>query len=37
MFMEQHKENCSGQETTKTLKGVVDKIDRFNGQSIINF
>ena len=37
IFMEQHRANPGGRGATKALKGVVDKIGRFDGKSITNF
>ena len=36
-FIEQHRTSSSGQGTTKALKGVVDKIGRFDGKDITKF
>ena len=36
-FMEQQRTSSSGQGATKALKGVVDKIGRFDGKNIIKF
>ena len=36
-FMEQQRSSSSGQGATKALKGVVDKIGRFDGKNIIKF
>lgn len=37
LFMEHHRTNTGGHEATKALKGVVDKIGRFDGKNITNF
>ena len=36
-FMEQQRTSFSGQGATKALKGVVDKIGRFDGKDITKF
>ena len=36
-FMEQQRTSSSGQGATKALKGVVDKIGRFDGKNITKF
>ena len=36
-FMEQQRSSSSGQGVTKALKGVVDKIGRFDGKNITKF
>ena len=36
-FMQQQRTNARGQEATKALKGVVDKIGRFDGKDITGF
>jgi hypothetical protein len=37
LYMEHHRANSGGHEATKALKGVVDKIGRFDGKNITNF
>jgi hypothetical protein len=37
MFMQQQRISISGQGATKALKGVVDKIRRFDGKDIIRY
>ena len=37
MFMEQQSAHSGGQGATKALKGVVDKIGRFDGKNITKF
>jgi hypothetical protein len=37
MFMQQQRTSTTGQGTTKALKGVVDKIGRFDGKDITRF
>ena len=36
-FMQQQRSNASSQKATKALKGIVDKIGRFNGKDITRF
>jgi hypothetical protein len=37
MFMQQQRTSTNGQVATKALKGVIDKIRRFDGKDIIRF
>lgn len=37
MLIEQHRGNYGDHEVSKALKGVVDKIGRFDGKNITNF
>ena len=37
MFMQQQRTSSSGQGATKALKGVVDKMGRFDGKDITRF
>jgi hypothetical protein len=37
IFMDQPRAHSGGQGATKALKGVVDKIGRFDGKNITNF
>ena len=37
IFMQQQTSSASSQEATKALKGVVDKIGRFDGKNITMF
>jgi hypothetical protein len=37
MFMQQQRTSTTGQRATKALKGVIDKIGRFDGKDITRF
>jgi hypothetical protein len=37
MFMQQQRTSTSGQGATKALKGIIDKIGRFDGKDITRF